>query len=93
VTHITNLHIDLSDPVRQLAKKFGREALLVVHNPADDVYHLYFSEWVIITKNQEVIDRLREGTWVNEWAREEPKEIHWTDDYSNLLQVIIFGDE
>ncbi|MDF1754985.1 MAG: fused MFS/spermidine synthase [Verrucomicrobiales bacterium] len=91
VAHITNLHIDLSDPVRQLADKFGREALLVVHDP--DAYHLYFSEWVIITKNQEVIDRLHEGGWVNEWSRKEPKEIHWTDDYSNLIQVIISEDE
>ncbi|MDF1811686.1 MAG: fused MFS/spermidine synthase [Verrucomicrobiales bacterium] len=93
VTHITNLHIDLSDPVRQLADKFGREALLVIHNPDYEVYHLYYSEWVIITKNEEVIKRLRDGGWVNEWVRKEPKPIHWTDDYSNLFQVIMFEGE
>ena len=92
ITHITNLHIDLSDPVRQLAEEFGRQSLLVIHSPEEDDYHLYYSEWVIITKNQEIVDRLYEGGWVNEWTREEPKEIHWTDDYSNLLQVIMTGE-
>jgi len=85
--HITNLHIDLSDPVRQLAKKFGRDALLVVNNP-DEAY-LYYSEWVIITKNKELIARLKAGGKITPWNRPEPKEIHWTDDYSNLFQVIM----
>lgn len=89
VTHITNLHIDLSDPVRNLAKHFGRDALLVTHYPEDDDYHLYFSEWVIITKNPEIINRLFDGGWVDEWLREEPEDIFWTDDYSNLLEVVM----
>ena len=94
VVHITNLHIDLSDPVRQLAKRFGREAMLVDYDPSEDpdVYHLYFSEWVIVTKNQETIRNLYGGDFVTDWRLEEPKEIHWTDDYSNLLEVIMHND-
>lgn len=83
--HITNHHIDLSDPVRQLAKKFGCETRLVICN-ADD--YTYYSEWVIITKNQDVLARL--GDWSVDWRRDTPKEIHWTDDYSNLLDVVMF---
>ncbi len=91
VVHITNLHIDLSDPVRQLARQFGREALLVQHDPEfeEDANHLYFSEWVIVTKNPEVIRTLNRDGWVTPWRREEPKEIHWTDDYSNLFRVMM----
>ncbi len=87
VVHITNLHIDLGDPVRQLAKKFDREALLVIDNP--DESYLYYSEWVIITKNKDIIARLKAGDNIDPWTRPEPKEIHWTDDYSNLFQVIM----
>jgi hypothetical protein len=87
VVHITNLHIDLSDPVRQLAKKFDREALLVIDNP--DPAHLYYSEWVIITKNKDLITRLHAGKKIDPWKLAEPREIHWTDDYSNLFQVIM----
>lgn len=90
VCHITNLHIDLSDPIRQLAEKFGREAMLVTHDPDYDQYMLYFSEWVIVTKNKQIISELHAYDWVNPWLRDEPDPIHWTDDYSNLIDVIMW---
>ncbi|MEO0415531.1 MAG: fused MFS/spermidine synthase, partial [Verrucomicrobiota bacterium] len=89
VVHITNLHIDLSDPVRRLAEKFGYEAMLITDDPDWDS-HLMFSEWVVVTKNPEIIKNLEDGNHINEWYREEPKPIDWTDDYSNLLQVLMW---
>lgn len=86
VVHITNLHLDLSDPVRMLAREFGKEAILVEND--SDEYYMNYSAWVLITSNQEFLDTLREEDWVTPWYRKIPKEIHWTDDYCNLLEVI-----
>ena len=88
VVHITNLHLDLSDPVRNLAAEFGWEAIRVENIPELDTYHTYYSDWILITKNRETIENLESYAYPAEWENEEPKDIHWTDDYSNLLEVI-----
>ncbi|MGY8641054.1 MAG: fused MFS/spermidine synthase [Verrucomicrobiales bacterium] len=88
--HITNLHLDLSDPVRVLAEKFGHEAHLVVEDSGD--FHTNYSEWVLISKNQEFLTNAMVAGLFYEWNREEPKPILWTDDYSNLAQVVMWGE-
>ena len=85
--HITNLHLDLSDPVRNLATEFGRTAFLVDHNPDETENHSYYSSWVLITKDIDFIAALRGSDFLSKWHRETPKKIHWTDDYSNLFEV------
>ncbi len=86
--HITNLHLDLSDPVRNLAEEFGREAIRVEYFSDEETYHTYYSDWILITKNQEFITNLESHDYPSEWERETPKEILWTDNYSNLLEVL-----
>lgn len=88
VVHITNLHLDLSDPVRNLAKKFGREAIRVEYFSDDETYHTYYSDWILITNNSEFIENLESAEYPSDWEREEPKDIQWTDNYSNLLEVV-----
>ncbi len=85
--HITNLHLDLSDPVRNLATEFGRSAFLVDHIPDETENHSYYSSWVLITKDIDFIAALRGSDFLSKWHRETPKKIHWTDDYSNLFEV------
>ena len=86
VVHITNLHLDLSDPVRMLAREFGKEAVLIENDGEE--YYMNYSAWVLVSSNQDFLDAVREDHWVTPWFRKIPKEIHWTDDYSNLLDVI-----
>lgn len=86
--HITNLHLDLSDPVRNLANDFGREAIRVEYISDDETYHTYYSDWILITKNQEFLAELEAHGYQSDWERETPKNIHWTDNYSNLLEVL-----
>ncbi len=88
--HITNLHLDLSDPVRVLAEKFGYESYLVVENSGD--FHTNYSEWILISKNDEFIAAADDAGMFYTWKREEPKPIHWTDDYSNLVNVVMWDD-
>ena len=85
--HITNLHLDLADPVRNLATEFGYQAFRVDHSPDAVDYHTYYSDWVLITKDEGMIRALESSDFLSEWDREVPKEILWTDDYSNLFEV------
>lgn len=87
--HISNLHLNLSDPVRNLADRAGREAIEIVYNPreAGDDYHSYYSDWILITKDKEFIQAADDLGYTWEWV-DEPKPVIWTDDYSNLLQVV-----
>jgi len=74
--------------VRNLAEKFGREAIRVEYIRDEETYHTYYSDWILISKNSEFIANLESRAYPSEWEREEPKKISWTDDYSNLLEVI-----
>ena len=87
--HISNLHLDLSHPVRNLAADADREAIEVVYNPKleEDDYHSYYSDWILITKDKTFIETVDKLGFTWEWEGP-PKPVHWTDDYSNLLQVV-----
>lgn len=84
--HITNRHLDLSDPVRQLAADMGKETLLIVDDPEN--WEGKYSEWVLIANNRDLLARIEADDWHTPWYTESPREIRWTDDYSNLLQVV-----
>ena len=74
--------------LRNLATEFGREAIRVEYISDDETYHTYYSEWILITKNEEFIAALEANGYPSAWERETPKDIHWTDNYSNLLEVL-----
>ena len=84
--HITNLHLDLSDPVRVLAEELGKEAILIEHEGEE--YHMNYSVWVLVSDDRKMLDEIVFDGWMTPWDRDVPKDIHWTDDYSNLLDVI-----
>lgn len=88
--HISNLHLDLSDPVRNLARAFDHHAYRVEYSPDYDNYHSHYSDWVLISKSPNLALTLETEGFFGEWASEEPKEIFWRDDYSNLLQVVMW---
>ena len=100
MVHITNIHLDLSDLVQVAARDFGRKAARIEYNP--DEWYENYSDWVMVTDDVplllsveagEVLQLLQSaetGEGASPWWTSEPKEIRWTDDYSNLLQVIIW---
>jgi hypothetical protein len=87
--HITNLHLDLSDPVRNIAADFGYEVVRVEGYPEIGTRNIYYSDWVLISRNETFLQSLTLNQYPTEWDRETPKDIHWRDDYSNLLEVIM----
>ena len=84
--HITNLYIDLSHPIRTLAADMGMETLLI-ENEGEEAHESY-SAWVVVSRNTEWLEEIRAAGWSTEWWWSESKEVRWTDDYSNLLEVI-----
>lgn len=85
--HVTNLHLDLADPVRNLATEFGYGAYRSDHSPGDTEYESYYSDWILVTKSEAFIAALKSAERITPWDREETKPILWTDDYSNLFEV------
>lgn len=85
--HVTNLHLDLSDPVRQLAEHFGRRAFRVDHSPGDG--EGYYSDWILVTEDAAFIEALESSGRVTRWDREELRPVFWTDDYCNLFEVLM----
>lgn len=86
--HITNLYVDLSDVVRNLAKKADLPIHYIVHDGDDGPYDDY-NEWVLITENKEFIADKKVQSALSDWNHE-LKDIHWTDDFSNLFETVIW---
>ncbi|MEQ1839614.1 MAG: hypothetical protein ABL994_04325, partial [Verrucomicrobiales bacterium] len=59
----------------------------VDHSPEVLDFHSYYSDWILITKDPDFISALEASNFLSEWDREIPREILWTDDYSNLFEV------
>lgn len=76
--HITNRYVDLEGVVRSAA-----DHALVIQNPANPVQAIQEAVWVVLTKNQAAIERLRAAARPSSSL---PRV--WTDDYSNLFQVL-----
>jgi len=83
--HITNLHFDLSPVIRALAREFGKQALWI-KDVADRERGNNYSEWVLVTSNQNFLKDPFVNFRIAPWST--PGEILWTDDYSNLFQVV-----
>jgi hypothetical protein len=82
--HITNTTLDLRPVLLNVARQFNLSSLLV-HDAGDGMVALY-SDWVLLARNPQTLQPLRPF----ETLQQPPlRPFHtWTDNYSNLLQVI-----
>jgi hypothetical protein len=84
--HVSNQYLDLAPVVAQLASANGMIARMV-HNPRDDA-HLYAqNDWVVMTRESELMPEITASAKLIE---PRPGLHLWTDDYNNLLQVFRF---
>ena len=83
--HITNRHFDLTPVIRALAGEFGKSALWIKDVAYPEKGNNY-SEWVLVTDNQAFLRDPFVNFRITPWST--PQEILWTDDYSNLFQVV-----
>lgn len=84
--HVSNLYLDLASVVGQLADEIGWKAVLV-RNDADRDALIDPADWVLVTQNSAVLNneaiRVHERPIASR-AGKRP----WTDNYSNLLELL-----
>ena len=83
--HISNRHFDFSPVVRALAREFGKQAFWI-KDVADPEKGNSYSDWILVTTNQAFLKDPFVNFRVAPWRT--LGEIFWTDDYSNLFQVV-----
>ncbi len=84
--HITNGYLDLRPVLSKIAERFGLK-YAPLHTSGDDVTTMY-SDWVLLSFDEKFINSLLTPA---ESASSAPLVSHislWTDDYSNLFQVL-----
>ncbi|MBN1909873.1 MAG: fused MFS/spermidine synthase [Pirellulales bacterium] len=87
--HISNRFLDLGPIVRGLANEFGHKNVMVDSKSEDDDPHgVDSATWVLVTSNDAFLesDPVRKAR--DAWPDNAPAPIVWTDDFSNLFQVL-----
>jgi spermidine synthase len=86
--HISNQHLNLRPVVRNLAAHFGLQAALISFKSAQRPWWWYPADWVLLTKNRELLESapIHQATTVLEEG--EPRGRLWTDDYASLLTLL-----
>jgi spermidine synthase/MFS family permease len=87
--HVSNRFLDLIPVVARLAQEQGAHAVLVRDDPDEEEDHRRSrSDWVLVSRDPAALKREamveREATE----AEDRPEWRTWTDDYSNLIQIL-----
>ena len=84
--HVSNNYLDLSSVLRNQAAALGLEAVFIP-TPAD-ADNPAATEWVLLSRNQRFLqqDSIRQAS--RPWPRPLRPEVRWTDQHSNLFQVL-----
>ena len=85
--HISNRYLDLFPVVQRIADEYGLTYALIESDGAD--YQVSSATWVLLSENQEALSDTLIQTAKSE--EEDVRQVDlWTDDYSNLFQVLDF---
>ena len=85
--HISNRYLDLAPVCKRGAEAFNKTAT-VVDNEADDANYVLDSTWVLLTSEPKWLkSHAFDGADVSD-AKAPPKFRGWTDDYSNIFQIL-----
>lgn len=85
--HISNAYLNLAPVVEQIRSTLGKQAILISNKGGDKI--IYDSEWVLMTTNRNLMT-IPEIKKVAVKLESKPNVRVWTDDYSNLLQIMKF---
>ena len=88
--HVSNRFLDLIPVVARLAQEHGAHAVLVRDDPDDEDDSLRSqSDWVLVSRDAAALQaRRRSSRAAAEPAEDRPEWRTWTDDYSNLIQIL-----
>jgi hypothetical protein len=82
--HITNRYLELA-PVVLAAADARHASALFIRNRADAARYVYDATWVLVASTPLPLSGMR---WAALPFPSHPKPRLWTDDYSNLFQVL-----
>lgn len=88
--HISNSHLALAPVVAAIAEELGLQAAFISDPGVDGDPSTAVSDWVLLAEDRAVLDL----PLISEAATPLPRRAGmrtWTDDYSNILQVLDFG--
>jgi SAM-dependent methyltransferase len=87
--HVSNRFLDLVPVVARIAREQGAHAALVRDDPEDEDNSLRSrTDWVLVSRDGKALlaDNIVEGGGAP--AEDRPEWRTWTDDYSNLVQIL-----
>ena len=88
--HITNRYLDLEPVVLGLAEHFHLGHVYIANANGDD--EQYSSDWIILSKNENLLQELQPHAEPPPEIRKQPSEIRkpilWTDGRNNLIDVL-----
>ena len=88
--HVSNSHLALAPVVGRIAAELGLELAFIADAGVEGDPSTAVSDWVLLANDRRVLDR----PLIREAATPIPQrdgKRTWTDDYSNILQVLDFG--
>jgi len=87
--HVSNRFLDLVPVVARIAREHGVHAVVVRDDPDDDDDSLRSkSDWVLVSRDAAVLQAQAIVDAGAEPAEDRPDWRTWTDDYSNLIQIL-----
>jgi hypothetical protein len=84
--NVSNRYFDLSLPIYRLAQAFGLEVAMIVDK--GDGLRSYDSIWMLLSRERSLLDQPAIASRATTGAAIPAGLRLWTDDYSNLLQVL-----
>ena len=85
--NVSTRNLDLGPLVQGLAESIGKSAVQIVTEKDDEGDPLN-ARWILITSDKALLERPRIKSLAKEPAAGRPIPRLWTDDFSNLLQVL-----
>ncbi len=88
--HVSNSHLDLRPVVGRIAAELGMELALVADGGIEGDIGTSASDWILLADDRHLLDQplIRQATTP---MPQRASARAWTDDYSNILQVLSFG--
>jgi SAM-dependent methyltransferase len=85
--NVSTRHLDLGPLITGLAATIGKTAVQIV-TPTDDEGAALNARWILITSDTALLERPRIKSVAKDPSSGQPPPRLWTDDYSNLFQVL-----
>lgn len=88
VFHVSNRFLDLAPVVAGIAKDLGVHTVNILDRPEEDDQTKSQSDWILVSRDAKALARKEIRAAGAEPVAERPELRVWTDDYSNVVQIL-----